>query len=419
MSIKVLHVVSGNENGGASKGALYLHKCLLKNGVNSKILFQSKDVREPTKIKDVYYYKKNYYEKFIDYLYKIIFKIIYNLIFFKSYKFIFTTGLYGVNLKKHKLFKEANIIHLHSVNDFLSFDLIKSIKKPLVWTIRDMWMMTGGCHVPNFFNCKNYKSNCHNCYQLNSKIKFDPSFYLHKIKRKFIKDKKNITYTAISDHIKKEFQITYNKEINRIYNLTDQENFYCENSNNIKKLLNINTSKKIILFGAQRISDPLKGSQYLEKIISKLNPKKYFIISFGVNDKIDLAKYNFDHKNFGEVNDVNYLRKIYSISNLFLCTSIGESFGKTVLESLLCSTPVVAFDVFGVNEIIVHRKNGFLAQPFKIDDYISGINYLLNKEKNWASNKMIKSRLKYLEPFSNITISKMHLKQYCDILKVK
>ena len=123
----------------------------------------------------------------------------------------------------------------------------------------------------------------------------------------------------------------------------------------------------------------------------------YFIISFGVNDRINLSKYNFDHVNFGNVKDLNQLRRIYSISNLFLCTSIEESFGKTVLESLLCSTPVVSFDVPGVNEIIIHRKNGFLAKPFDVDNYLLGIDYILKKEKDWKSNVMIEKRLKYLD----------------------
>ena len=43
MGIKILHVVSGSVNDGASKGAIYLHKYLLEIGVDSKILFNSID----------------------------------------------------------------------------------------------------------------------------------------------------------------------------------------------------------------------------------------------------------------------------------------------------------------------------------------------------------------------------------------
>lgn len=407
MNIRVLHIVSGSVNDGASKGAIYLHKYLLKCGVNSKILFGSIDGQQEKNIDNIFYYKKNYYEKFIYYSYKAIFKIIFNLFFSK--KFIFTTGFYGVNIKKNKFFKEADVIHLHSVNDFVSLNTIKSIKKPIVWSLRDWWIMTGGYHLPNFDNS----------YQNKSNMEYYISMFLFKIKKKFVTNQNNINYTAISERIKKDFQSTYNNtKINKIYNLTDQESFYTANSDNLKTSLNINTSKKIILFGAQRISDPSKGSKYLDLILSKLDPKLYFIITFGANDKIDLSKYNFEHINFGEIDDNNVLRKIYSISNLFLCTSIQESFGKTVLESLLCSTPVVAFDVGAVNEIIVHGKNGYLAKPFDIDDFIVGINFLLKIEKEWRSNEMIEKKLKYLKPFSHDVITKLHLDKYNQIINI-
>ena len=166
-----------------------------------------------------------------------MFKIIFNLFFSK--KFIFTTGFYGVNIKKNKFFKEADVIHLHSVNDFVSLNTIKSIKKPIVWSLRDWWIMTGGYHLPNFDNS----------YQNKSNMKYYISMFLFEIKKKFVNNQNNINYTAISERIKKDFQSTYNNtKINKIYNLTDQESFYTANSDNLKTSLNINTSKKKLFY---------------------------------------------------------------------------------------------------------------------------------------------------------------------------
>lgn len=404
--MRILHVISGSVYDGASRGAIYLHKYLLELGVDSKILFNSIDNQMPSNITDIYYYKKNYYEKLIYYSYKIIFKIIYNL-FFRE-KVIFTTGFYGVNIRKNKLFKDADIIHLHSINDFISLNTIQNIHKPVVWSLRDWWLMLGGYHLPN--SNKNYN----NKHGMERKI----TSFLFQIKKKIVMaNKNNIYITAISKTIKKDFEQTFKKKINYIYNLTDQENFYPEETDEIRDNLNIKTTKKIILFGAQRISDPSKGSQYLENVLSKLDYKQFFIISFGINDTIDLSKYKFEHINFGEINDNNILRKLYSISNLFLCTSIHESFGKTVLESLLCDTPVVAFNIGAVNEIIVHRKNGFLAKPFNVDDFVSGIYSILDMKKNCKGDKMRKKRFKYLEKFSYKIIPQLHLDQYNKIIK--
>ena len=56
----------------------------------------------------------------------------------------------GVPLWKHRLVQEADVICLGWVNQgMLSFEGICSLidtGKPLVWTMHDMWNMTGICH---------------------------------------------------------------------------------------------------------------------------------------------------------------------------------------------------------------------------------------------------------------------------------
>ena len=103
MNIRVLHIVSGSVNDGASKGAIYLHKYLLKCGVNSKILFGSIDGKQEKNIDNIFYYKKNYYEKFIYYSYKAMFKIIFNLFFLKN---LFLPQVFMVNIKKTSFLKK-------------------------------------------------------------------------------------------------------------------------------------------------------------------------------------------------------------------------------------------------------------------------------------------------------------------------
>ena len=57
----------------------------------------------------------------------------------------FTFGLIGFDLSKLKEIKKADIIHIHWLKDgFINFKTISKIKKPVVWTMRDMWPFTGG-----------------------------------------------------------------------------------------------------------------------------------------------------------------------------------------------------------------------------------------------------------------------------------
>jgi glycosyltransferase involved in cell wall biosynthesis len=92
----------------------------------------------------------------------------------------------------------------------------------------------------------------------------------------------------------------------------------------------------------------------------------------------------FDTTNFGFVNDNNYLSYLYSAADVFVFPSIYEAFGKTVVESMSCGTPVVAFDNSGPSELIEHKKNGYLASAFNSKDLAIGISWLA-ENKNWNS----------------------------------
>jgi len=168
--LKVLHIVAGNLNGGAAKGAYCLHTGLRNVGVDSKILTNSPDIIGDPSVTSIGRGKKgkirNIVRAQLDNLPSKFYK--------KREDRIFSTGFAGVRLTNQPLYGWADIIHLHWINNgFLSLRQIKKIKKPIVWTLRDMWPMTGGCHYS--MSCENYQTGCGHCKQLNSKNSLDLS----------------------------------------------------------------------------------------------------------------------------------------------------------------------------------------------------------------------------------------------------
>ena len=68
----------------------------------------------------------------------------------------FSIPYWGVDIANHLLVKEADIIHLHWINQgFFSLkpSVLFKLNKPIVWTFHDMWAFTGGCHYS--LGCKN------------------------------------------------------------------------------------------------------------------------------------------------------------------------------------------------------------------------------------------------------------------------
>ena len=78
-----------------------------------------------------------------------------------------------MDLSGHPLVKDADIIHLHWINQgFLSLkdieELVK-LNKPIVWTMHDMWPCTGICHHAR--DCEKFQMICESCFFLKSKGK--------------------------------------------------------------------------------------------------------------------------------------------------------------------------------------------------------------------------------------------------------
>ena len=85
--------------------------------------------------------------------------------------------MFGINFTKTKEYQEFDIIHLHWINGgFVNIKHLAKVDKPIVWTMRDMWPMTGGCHYS--MKCEKYKTGCGNCEQLKSNSGYDRSKFV-------------------------------------------------------------------------------------------------------------------------------------------------------------------------------------------------------------------------------------------------
>ena len=71
--------------------------------------------------------------------------------------------MFGIRIKSIPNINKYDLIHLHNVNNFISLKKRDINKLKLIWTIRDLWPITGGCHTGLALNCKNYQYNCDNC----------------------------------------------------------------------------------------------------------------------------------------------------------------------------------------------------------------------------------------------------------------
>jgi glycosyltransferase involved in cell wall biosynthesis len=330
-------------------------------------------------------------------------------------RYKFSPAKFGVNLYNHPLVKAADIVHLHWVNfGFLSLSGVRSLleRKKVVWTLHDMWFFTGGCHYNE--GCRKFELTCLNCPYIKGNREKDLSTTVFEIKYElFTKFRSQLYITPPSKWMTSELKkSTIGKHL---YHKTipypiDTEFFKPKNRKDILSKMGLEAKKKYLLFGAMNLEDQRKGFQYIRKIFNEgLIEDEVCLLLFGkINNESFLQ--NIPNVQLGFVRSHRILVDIYNLAHCFLLPSQMDNLPNTAIESIACGTPVIAFDVGGVSDIIEHKREGYLAQPFDIRDFAKGINYAI-EEKNFERLSS-QSREKAVTVFSEKHIAQLHENLY-------
>ncbi len=409
--MKILHIVAGDLIGGAARGAYWLHCGLRDLGVESKIFTNSEtdfgDKSVITCVKSKFDKAKNLIRGEIDNLFTAFYP--------RRKKDLFSLGVFGVDFTKIPEYKDADIIHLHWINKgFVNIKHLAKIKKPIVWTVRDMWAMTGGCHCS--FECDNYKNGCGNCVQLQSKFKYDLSRYVFNRKKKYLP--RDIRAVGVSSWMTETLagsKLFKNSDIRTISNNIDTAEFFPIDKERAREILGLKTVKKIVLVGAGNLKDVWKGFPKYIEAVKLLDKNKYLFCLFGKLDERAIRSLDVEYRNFGFLHDNVSLRLLYSAADVFVVPSLMDSFGKTLVEAMCCRTPVVCFDATGPKDIVDHKINGYCATPFEPKSLAEGIEWVLNCPNYDGLCK--NAREKVLKKFDSEVIAKKYIELYEEILK--
>lgn len=383
--MKVLHINSYDIHGGAANAVYRINKALNFCGVDSKVLVKKKFSTNKT----IYSIRRVKFNNV-----RTTCREIYEQIYLRPYKrkknVIFSIAKAGMNIIDEDILKEADIIHLHWINDgMISLKQLKklsALKKPIVWTLHDMWPFTGGCHYSG--NCNKYKNLCGQCNILGSYKEKDLSTEIFNEKKKIFNDM-NLEVVCCSNWLAscaKESKVFENKNITVIPNCID-ENLYKPIDKQIaKKILNLDINKKYILFGADNsTSDVRKGYKYLIKGLEILSQselsKDVELIVFGGEKGEEIMP--FPTRFLGILNDDISLNIVYSAADIFVAPSLEDNLPNTIMESLFSGTPVVAFNIGGIPDMIKHKFNGYLAEEKNSTDLCRGIQYILSNKDDY------------------------------------
>ncbi|MGE5329740.1 MAG: glycosyltransferase family 4 protein [Deltaproteobacteria bacterium] len=387
--MKTLIINTYDGDGGAARSAYRLHKGLQSIGINSQMLVQYKKSDDQSVI-SLYKRFSMIFSKIRAHIDRLPLKVYPN-----RKKFMWGLAWLPVTFKAIVGHLKPEILHLHWISaGFVNVKYLAQIKQPIIWTLHDSWAFTGGCHIP--FECKSYQNSCGKCPQLGSNINIDISNWVWRRKAKYWK---NINLTVVTPSkwladCARASSLFRNMRIEVIPNGLDLKIYKPVEKSIARNILNLPQDKKLILFGAMSsTSDLNKGFYYLQEALQ-------YLVQQGMNESIEVVVFGNSSKEvepqigfktyyLGNFNDDYTLALLYSAADVFVAPSIQENLSNTVMESLACGTPCVAFNIGGMPDMINHQENGYLARAFEADDLEEGISWVLadNERLNRLSKK--------------------------------
>lgn len=271
------------------------------------------------------------------------------------------------------------ITHLHWVNHgMLSLRDIAGLEGPVVWTLHDSWAFTGGCHSPQA--CTKFRERCGGCPELGSRREWDLSRWNWNRKRAAWA-KANFTVVTPSRWMAvmaSRSPLLAGKRIETIPNAVDTAIFRPMDRTAARRELGLPDNVPAFLYGAHgAATDWNKGMDLWRAAlpaVAKNCPSAIAILA-GTQPG-SLGNLPIPVRELGALSP-DRMALAMAAADATVVPSRMENLPNMVAESLACGTPVAAFAVGGIPEMIRPGETGFLARPHDAEDLAKGICELL------------------------------------------
>ena len=393
--IKSMRILQLNAGVKESSIPYRLMKAFEKKGIYSEILAMSSTVTDSR----IILARKTLGFKVCRRLDWLLMRVEEKLFYKREYNLPFSFYRVGMNLTRERIVQDADILIVHWVcGTFLSpYGLRRLLKRhdKVILVCHDSWYFTGGCHVR--LGGKKFEDGCGCCPQLHSEKKFDWSYRLLKMKEKAFKGKHNVTVVSPSHWMD---QNVSHSELFREYahcvipNPIDISRFRPLNKFNIRAKWQMPDNSYIILFGAVNAkSTPYKGFKQFTQAIEWMEEKYEFMLPVKIYAFGALADESDDGIIYlGNMTEEQMI-ELYNCADVYVMPSLDDNLPGTVMESLACETPVVAFRTGGIPDMVVHKQNGYLAEYGDAQDLAKGIKWVIEHNGNNMLGKNGRQRI--------------------------
>ena len=382
-SLSVLHINTWGGIGGAFIASEQLHRALLEAGIESTYLYGRTLNGSDANLKDSAHHraigKKVSLAEFT--LTKAARKFGLNDI----------TRLSTFKLPEKPFFQQASILNFHNLHsDFFSYLALPRLTaaKPAVWTLHDMWSFTGHCAYS--YDCSRWQSGCGKCPLLKEepRVARDATDLEWKLKD-WSYDRSNITIVAPSLWLAQQARkgLLGRFDVRHIPNGIDTQLYRPLDAQHCRHILGVPPGKRVLMFGAQSVTNARKGGDLLFKALAALPPSlkaETLLLTFGSGNQQQLKALGMETIELGYVSSNRLKAMLYSAADIFVFPTRADNLPLVLQESMACGTPMLSFNVGGVPDLVRPGVTGLLADPENTRDLNAKLVQLLEADDERA-----------------------------------
>lgn len=368
--MRVLHLSTLDSGGGAARGAYWLHRALAGR-VDSRMLVQEKRGDDPL----VTQYPAAVGARLARRADRLVGRL------YPQQRGEFSAAAWPRRVDRAVAALRPDIVNVHWINEgFVTPENLARLRAPLVWTLRDLWPLTGGCHYAQ--GCGRFEARCGACPVLGSRV--EPDLSRLGWHRKARLRQRPLVYVAISEWMAAQARrasLARGHEVVVIPNAVDEAVFRPQERRAARAALGLPQDRDVVLFSAMDpLRDRRKGLEELRAALALLaaepgGKRLHLVVAgplYGEPPHLPVPC-TF----LGQLDDDQHLARVYAAADLTAMPSLEEAFGKVAMESLACGTPVVCFADTGPAEIVGTGPFGYRAALGDVADLARGIRTLL------------------------------------------
>ncbi len=397
--------------GGAARAAYRLHHALRGYGINSRMFVDRSISGDSTVSKP-----DGFINKVEGFVRPQLDRLIVSSLMSTGNRSLHSAAVIPSRWPKKLNTSDIDLVNLHWVaGGMMSLRDIAKIKKPVVWTLHDMWPF---CGTEHYGDGDRWVSGYARWNRPNGDSGFDLDRWAWNQKVKLWRNS-NFSIVCPSNWMAKNVKqsILFEKNLIKVIpNAIDTSIWRPIDMLTARGILQLSCEKKLVLFGAIGAgADHRKGFDLLMKSIEILDSRNlnYELVVFGGLEPERPLPIKRRVHYVGALHDDISLSLLYSAVDVFVIPSRIDNLPNTGIEAQACGTPVVAFDVGGLSDIVQHGVTGYLALENDVIDLAQGIEWVINKSDDKLRTE---SRVKAVDRWSPRVVAKQYYNLYSEVI---